>query len=152
MRAYKQHGRPARHQHGNHSLIAPESTRERQTTTKKSPILPTPKMAPVLASKLAQNRKWLFLLAHLPTAFRLAFGCPGGNSFFFFFFPWSFIWEVPVSRAGFETCPGWKTRMSDTWSSIQAHKKQLDSLRERLQRRRKQDSGHLGEARVTVCF
>nr|KAF6392880.1 methyltransferase like 3 [Pipistrellus kuhlii] len=33
--------------------------------------------------------------------------------------------------------------MSDTWSSIQAHKKQLDSLRERLQRRRKQDSGHL---------
>lgn len=36
--------------------------------------------------------------------------------------------------------------MSDTWSSIQAHKKQLDSLRERLQRRRKQDSGHLGEA------
>uniref|UniRef100_A0A8C3Y707 Uncharacterized protein n=1 Tax=Catharus ustulatus TaxID=91951 RepID=A0A8C3Y707_CATUS len=29
--------------------------------------------------------------------------------------------------------------MSDTWSSIQAHKKQLDSLRERLQRRRKQD-------------
>uniref|UniRef100_G3UY98 Methyltransferase 3, N6-adenosine-methyltransferase complex catalytic subunit n=1 Tax=Mus musculus TaxID=10090 RepID=G3UY98_MOUSE len=35
--------------------------------------------------------------------------------------------------------------MSDTWSSIQAHKKQLDSLRERLQRRRKQDSGHLGE-------
>lgn len=39
--------------------------------------------------------------------------------------------------------------MSDTWSSIQAHKKQLDSLRERLQRRRKQDSGHLGEARVS---
>lgn len=37
--------------------------------------------------------------------------------------------------------------MSDTWSSIQAHKKQLDSLRERLQRRRKQDSGHLGEVR-----
>lgn len=36
--------------------------------------------------------------------------------------------------------------MSDTWSSIQAHKKQLDSLRERLRRRRKQDSGHLGEA------
>ncbi|XP_063500778.1 N6-adenosine-methyltransferase catalytic subunit isoform X2 [Symphalangus syndactylus] len=35
--------------------------------------------------------------------------------------------------------------MSDTWSSIQAHKKQLDSLRERLQRRRKQDSGHLVE-------
>ncbi|XP_014117892.1 PREDICTED: N6-adenosine-methyltransferase 70 kDa subunit [Pseudopodoces humilis] len=29
--------------------------------------------------------------------------------------------------------------MSDTWSSIQAHKKQLDSLRERLRRRRKQD-------------
>ncbi|XP_053909118.1 N6-adenosine-methyltransferase catalytic subunit [Cuculus canorus] len=29
--------------------------------------------------------------------------------------------------------------MSDTWSSIQAHKKQLNSLRERLQRRRKQD-------------
>ena len=37
--------------------------------------------------------------------------------------------------------------MSDTWSSIQAHKKQLDSLRERLQRRRKQDplgEGHFG--------
>uniref|UniRef100_A0A8C4WYF5 mRNA m(6)A methyltransferase n=1 Tax=Eptatretus burgeri TaxID=7764 RepID=A0A8C4WYF5_EPTBU len=33
--------------------------------------------------------------------------------------------------------------MSDTWSSIQAHKKQLDSLRERLQRRRK-DTGALG--------
>nr|XP_041568844.1 N6-adenosine-methyltransferase catalytic subunit isoform X1 [Taeniopygia guttata] len=29
--------------------------------------------------------------------------------------------------------------MSDTWSSIQAHKKQLDSLRERLRRRRKRD-------------
>ncbi|XP_065509093.1 N6-adenosine-methyltransferase catalytic subunit [Caloenas nicobarica] len=29
--------------------------------------------------------------------------------------------------------------MSDTWSSIQAHKKQLDSLRERLQRRRKME-------------
>ncbi|XP_015680191.1 N6-adenosine-methyltransferase subunit METTL3-like, partial [Protobothrops mucrosquamatus] len=29
--------------------------------------------------------------------------------------------------------------MSDTWGSIQAHKKQLDSLRERLQRRRKQE-------------
>ncbi|XP_053119036.1 N6-adenosine-methyltransferase catalytic subunit [Hemicordylus capensis] len=29
--------------------------------------------------------------------------------------------------------------MSDTWTSIQAHKKQLDSLRERLQRRRKQE-------------
>ncbi|KAA0723093.1 N6-adenosine-methyltransferase subunit METTL3 [Triplophysa tibetana] len=28
--------------------------------------------------------------------------------------------------------------MSDTWSHIQAHKKQLDSLRERLQRRRKE--------------
>jgi hypothetical protein len=42
---------------------------------------------------------------------------------------------------------GCETEMSDTWSSIQAHKKQLDSLRERLQRRRKQDSGHLGEAR-----
>ncbi|KAL7977704.1 hypothetical protein Chor_009653 [Crotalus horridus] len=34
--------------------------------------------------------------------------------------------------------------MSDTWGSIQAHKKQLDSLRERLQRRRKQEP--LGEA------
>ncbi|XP_062850344.1 N6-adenosine-methyltransferase subunit METTL3 isoform X2 [Trichomycterus rosablanca] len=33
--------------------------------------------------------------------------------------------------------------MSDTWSSIQAHKKQLDSLRERLQRRRK-DPTQLG--------
>uniref|UniRef100_A0A8C5LB09 mRNA m(6)A methyltransferase n=1 Tax=Jaculus jaculus TaxID=51337 RepID=A0A8C5LB09_JACJA len=33
--------------------------------------------------------------------------------------------------------------MLDTWSSIQAHKKQLDSLREQLQRRWKQDSGHL---------
>lgn len=34
--------------------------------------------------------------------------------------------------------------MSDTWSSIQAHKKQLDSLRERLQRRRKDVSSQLG--------
>ncbi|MFT7812726.1 N6-adenosine-methyltransferase 70 kDa subunit [Arapaima gigas] len=33
--------------------------------------------------------------------------------------------------------------MSDTWSNIQAHKKQLDSLRERLQRRRK-DPAQLG--------
>ncbi|CAL8385529.1 unnamed protein product [Arctogadus glacialis] len=33
--------------------------------------------------------------------------------------------------------------MSDTWSNIQAHKKQLDSLRERVQRRRK-DPGQLG--------
>ncbi|MBN3299766.1 MTA70 methyltransferase, partial [Amia calva] len=33
--------------------------------------------------------------------------------------------------------------MSDTWSNIQAHKKQLDSLRERLQRRRK-DPTQLG--------
>nr|XP_055054448.1 N6-adenosine-methyltransferase subunit METTL3 [Misgurnus anguillicaudatus] len=33
--------------------------------------------------------------------------------------------------------------MSDTWSHIQAHKKQLDSLRERLQRRRK-DTNQLG--------
>ncbi|XP_028855422.1 N(6)-adenosine-methyltransferase subunit METTL3 [Denticeps clupeoides] len=33
--------------------------------------------------------------------------------------------------------------MSDTWSNIQAHKKQLDSLRERLQRRRK-DTSQLG--------
>ncbi|RXM36590.1 N6-adenosine-methyltransferase subunit METTL3 [Acipenser ruthenus] len=33
--------------------------------------------------------------------------------------------------------------MSDTWSNIQAHKKQLDSLRERLQRRRK-DTTQLG--------
>ncbi|XP_077445547.1 N(6)-adenosine-methyltransferase subunit METTL3 [Stigmatopora argus] len=32
--------------------------------------------------------------------------------------------------------------MSDTWSDIQAHKKQLDSLRERLQRRRKEPTGH----------
>uniref|UniRef100_UPI00358E8AAA N6-adenosine-methyltransferase catalytic subunit n=1 Tax=Myxine glutinosa TaxID=7769 RepID=UPI00358E8AAA len=37
--------------------------------------------------------------------------------------------------------------MSDTWSSIQAHKKQLDNLRERLQRRRK-DTGALGLALV----
>lgn len=51
------------------------------------------------------------------------------------------------SRPWFGTCLGCETEMSDTWSSIQAHKKQLDSLRERLQRRRKQDSGHLGEAR-----
>ncbi|XP_076144645.1 N(6)-adenosine-methyltransferase subunit METTL3 [Alosa pseudoharengus] len=35
--------------------------------------------------------------------------------------------------------------MSDTWSNIQAHKKQLDSLRERLQRRRK-DTTQLAEA------
>lgn len=41
--------------------------------------------------------------------------------------------------------------MSDTWSNIQAHKKQLDSLRERLQRRRKDpaqlsaDSGSIAE-------
>uniref|UniRef100_A0A8C5F7Y4 mRNA m(6)A methyltransferase n=1 Tax=Gadus morhua TaxID=8049 RepID=A0A8C5F7Y4_GADMO len=35
--------------------------------------------------------------------------------------------------------------MSDTWSNIQAHKKQLDSLRERVQRRRK-DPGQLGES------
>lgn len=35
--------------------------------------------------------------------------------------------------------------MSDTWSNIQAHKKQLDSLRERLQRRRK-DPGQLTDA------
>ncbi|CAG04593.1 unnamed protein product, partial [Tetraodon nigroviridis] len=41
--------------------------------------------------------------------------------------------------------------MSDTWSNIQAHKKQLDSLRERLQRRRKDpaqlsaDSGSFAE-------
>ncbi|XP_078500981.1 N(6)-adenosine-methyltransferase catalytic subunit METTL3 [Lissotriton helveticus] len=34
--------------------------------------------------------------------------------------------------------------MSDTWSSIQAHKKQLDSLRERLQRRRKDVTSQLG--------
>ncbi|KAM9330012.1 N(6)-adenosine-methyltransferase catalytic subunit METTL3 [Gastrophryne carolinensis] len=34
--------------------------------------------------------------------------------------------------------------MSDTWSSIQAHKKQLDYLRERLQRRRKDASSQLG--------
>ncbi|XP_069044810.1 N6-adenosine-methyltransferase subunit METTL3 [Lepisosteus oculatus] len=37
--------------------------------------------------------------------------------------------------------------MSDTWSNIQAHKKQLDSLRERLQRRRK-DTTQLG---IEVC-
>ncbi|XP_064900390.1 N6-adenosine-methyltransferase catalytic subunit isoform X2 [Columba livia] len=36
--------------------------------------------------------------------------------------------------------------MSDTWSSIQAHKKQLHSLRERLQRRRKMEPlGQRGE-------
>ncbi|KAG8455521.1 hypothetical protein GDO86_001640 [Hymenochirus boettgeri] len=34
--------------------------------------------------------------------------------------------------------------MSDTWSSIQAHKKQLDYLRERLQRRRKDATSQLG--------
>ncbi|MEE6516196.1 hypothetical protein FKM82_025461 [Ascaphus truei] len=34
--------------------------------------------------------------------------------------------------------------MSDTWSSIQAHKKQLDSLRERLRRRRKDVTSQLG--------
>ncbi|XP_053324454.1 N6-adenosine-methyltransferase catalytic subunit isoform X2 [Spea bombifrons] len=33
--------------------------------------------------------------------------------------------------------------MSDTWSSIQAHKKQLDYLRERLQRRRKDATSQL---------
>ncbi|NP_001084701.1 methyltransferase like 3 L homeolog [Xenopus laevis] len=33
--------------------------------------------------------------------------------------------------------------MSDTWSSIQAHKKQLDNLRERLQRRRKDATSQL---------
>lgn len=32
--------------------------------------------------------------------------------------------------------------MSDTWSNIQAHKKQLHSLRERLQRRRKDPAQH----------
>uniref|UniRef100_A0A3Q2XE45 mRNA m(6)A methyltransferase n=1 Tax=Hippocampus comes TaxID=109280 RepID=A0A3Q2XE45_HIPCM len=32
--------------------------------------------------------------------------------------------------------------MSDTWSNIQAHKKQLDSLRERLQRRRKEPTSN----------
>ncbi|TRZ07646.1 hypothetical protein HGM15179_019459, partial [Zosterops borbonicus] len=37
--------------------------------------------------------------------------------------------------------------MSDTWSSIQAHKKQLDSLRERLQRRRKHDPLGAGDPR-----
>ncbi|XP_013885051.1 N(6)-adenosine-methyltransferase subunit METTL3 [Austrofundulus limnaeus] len=37
--------------------------------------------------------------------------------------------------------------MSDTWSNIQAHKKQLDSLRERLQRRRK-DPAQLSAADV----
>ncbi|XP_058709151.1 N6-adenosine-methyltransferase catalytic subunit [Poecile atricapillus] len=37
--------------------------------------------------------------------------------------------------------------MSDTWSSIQAHKKQLDSLRERLRRRRKQDPLGAGDPR-----
>ncbi|KAM3842433.1 N(6)-adenosine-methyltransferase subunit METTL3 [Diretmus argenteus] len=36
--------------------------------------------------------------------------------------------------------------MSDTWSSIQAHKKQLDSLRERLQRRRKDPTTQLDVA------
>uniref|UniRef100_A0A8C9ZN73 mRNA m(6)A methyltransferase n=1 Tax=Sander lucioperca TaxID=283035 RepID=A0A8C9ZN73_SANLU len=35
--------------------------------------------------------------------------------------------------------------MSDTWSNIQAHKKQLDSLRERLQRRRKDPAQHSTE-------
>ncbi|XP_068443957.1 N6-adenosine-methyltransferase subunit METTL3 [Clinocottus analis] len=36
--------------------------------------------------------------------------------------------------------------MSDTWSSIQAHKKQLDSLRERLQRRRKDPATQSSDA------
>lgn len=35
--------------------------------------------------------------------------------------------------------------MSDTWSNIQAHKKQLESLRERLQRRRKDPSQFAAE-------
>uniref|UniRef100_A0A3P9NE81 Uncharacterized protein n=1 Tax=Poecilia reticulata TaxID=8081 RepID=A0A3P9NE81_POERE len=37
--------------------------------------------------------------------------------------------------------------MSDTWSNIQAHKKQLDSLRERLKRRRKDPAQLSGTAR-----
>ncbi|KAL7880409.1 hypothetical protein SRHO_G00026630 [Serrasalmus rhombeus] len=37
--------------------------------------------------------------------------------------------------------------MSDTWSSIQAHKKQVDSLRERIQRRRR-DPAQLGAIEV----
>uniref|UniRef100_A0A096NNR8 mRNA m(6)A methyltransferase n=1 Tax=Papio anubis TaxID=9555 RepID=A0A096NNR8_PAPAN len=75
----------------------------------------------------------------LGVIFRLAFGVPARE----LVISWSECWEVLVRRALFERRQGWETRMSDTWSSIQAHKKQLDSLRERLQRRRKQDSGHL---------
>lgn len=41
--------------------------------------------------------------------------------------------------------------MSDTWSNIQAHKKQLDSLRERLQRRRK-DPTQLSAGAFTGLF
>jgi len=48
----------------------------------------------------------------------------------------AYLWYCWRSSGRFGT-------MSDTWSSIQAHKKQLDSLRERLQRRRK-DTGALG--------
>jgi len=33
--------------------------------------------------------------------------------------------------------------MSDTWSDMQAHKKQLDSLRERVQRRRRDPAAQL---------
>ncbi|XP_077357555.1 N(6)-adenosine-methyltransferase subunit METTL3 isoform X1 [Festucalex cinctus] len=40
--------------------------------------------------------------------------------------------------------------MSDTWSNIQAHKKQLDSLRERLQRRRKEPTSHATQLATEV--
>ncbi|XP_061664896.1 N6-adenosine-methyltransferase subunit METTL3 [Syngnathoides biaculeatus] len=40
--------------------------------------------------------------------------------------------------------------MSDTWSNIQAHKKQLDSLRERLQRRRKEPTSHTTQLAAEV--
>lgn len=64
MRAYKQHGLFARHQHGNHSLIAPGRTQEGQLKNMSS-ILPIPKMALVSASKRTLNRKWLFRLGPL---------------------------------------------------------------------------------------
>ncbi|KAM9833265.1 N(6)-adenosine-methyltransferase subunit METTL3 [Syngnathus typhle] len=40
--------------------------------------------------------------------------------------------------------------MSDTWSNIQAHKKQLDSLRERLQRRRKEPTSQATQLAAEV--
>lgn len=46
-------------------------------------------------------------------------------------------WTCSCCWRGFLFCLVLQLVMSDTWSNIQAHKKQLDSLRERLQRRRK---------------